>query len=86
VASCLESGPALDNPFGFHILVYPDCIEFSMEFCDHRLFDENELLFALKKLHAIGIMHCDIKPSNVSYSHVYKCPVFIDFGLSILVG
>jgi hypothetical protein len=33
----LESGPKMPKVFDFDLLVYKNCIEFSMEFCRHRL-------------------------------------------------
>jgi hypothetical protein len=37
VISRLESGPKMPKVFDFDILIYKNCIEFSMEFCRHRL-------------------------------------------------
>jgi hypothetical protein len=33
----LQSGPKMPKIFGFDLLIYADCIEFSMEFCRHEL-------------------------------------------------
>lgn len=37
-------------------------------------------------LHGLGIVHCDIKPENVMLSPHFKKAVFVDFGLSKLIG
>ena len=37
MAEEIQAGPFLMNPFGFDLLVYYNCIEFSMEYCDHTL-------------------------------------------------
>ncbi len=34
--SALEIGPKLVKKFNFDILVYDNCIEFSMEFCETK--------------------------------------------------
>lgn len=36
----------------------------------------------LYKLHFTKIIHCDIKPNNISYSALQQHFVLIDFGLS----
>jgi hypothetical protein len=37
VIARLESGPKMPKVFDFDLLVYKNCIEFSMEFCRHKL-------------------------------------------------
>ena len=44
------------------------------------------LKLSLKKLHALGIVHCDIKYSNIANSRSYKSPVFLDYGFSKLLS
>ncbi len=49
----------------------------------------NDTLVLLKDklllLHALNIVHLDIKPENVAYSPAYNEYIFIDFGLSRMV-
>lgn len=43
-------------------------------------FEKKELKKSLRKLHALKIVHRDIKPDNIMYSDFFKKHVFIDFG------
>ena len=77
------------NPFGFDLIIFNDCIEFSMEKCQHisRFGEEDKksLFEMLVKLHKYKIMHLDINPFNIMYSPYHKRNVFIDFGLSKVI-
>lgn len=83
--SRLKSGPNMPKVFGFDLLVYPDCIEYSMQFCRHNLNPEPSLALNLKQslinIHSLKIIHFDIKPENICYSLQHKRYIFIDFGL-----
>jgi len=60
-----------------------------MEFCDHNHYLstglEDDLKSALRKLHHFKIIHHDIKPENICFSHTFHKYVFIDFGLSKVI-
>jgi serine/threonine protein kinase len=86
----LQSGPKMPKIFGFDLLIYKDCIEFSMEFCRHRLKTgeklEEDLKLALRNLHSLKIIHFDIKPENICLSKEYNKYVFIDLGLHRIIS
>jgi len=44
-----------------------------------------ELADVLEHIHSVGVLHCDIKPSNIGYTAA-KSPKLLDFGLARLVG
>ena len=44
-----------------------------------------DLAFKLNIIHSFQLVHLDIKPSNIMYSHSSSQLVFIDFGLSKLI-
>jgi serine/threonine protein kinase len=89
IASAIKAGPQLIKFFGFDIIVFKDSLVFSMEFCDMSNYRINDYLSLLKNklllLHALNIVHLDIKPENVAYSPAYNEYVFIDFGLSRMI-
>jgi serine/threonine protein kinase len=60
----LKSGPKIPKIFGFDLLVYNNCIEFSMELAEPRIKQivSKDLKLALKNLHSLGIIHHDIRP------------------------
>lgn len=64
IASILEVGPMIKPPFGFDIIIYRNCLEFTMEFCPCIEKDslESDLKIALSKLHVLRLIHYDIKP------------------------
>jgi serine/threonine protein kinase len=64
VASILEVGPSMSSPFGFDLVIYRNCIEFTMEFCKYSPSEylEIDLKTAMHKLHNLRIIHFDIKP------------------------
>jgi serine/threonine protein kinase len=60
-----------------------------MEICQNLSpgnFDENQLYENMTIMHALHLMHSDIKPENIMYSPHYKKLVFVDFGLSTIVS
>ena len=71
--------------YGFNIIIYSECIEFTMEFCDHNHYLstglEDDLKSALRKLHHFKIIHHDIKPSSIMFRPTGEA-VLIDYGLS----
>ncbi len=65
------------------MIVCKDCIEFSMEICSEFTItpeSEQKLKEKLKIMHALRIVHRDIKPDNIMWSNTFNGPVFIDFG------
>jgi serine/threonine protein kinase len=81
--SALEIGPKIKKILGFDLIFGSTCVEFAMEVCSplsHSIENEKNLKQALKKMHALRIMHRDIKPGNMMWSNEFKRPVFIDFG------
>lgn len=40
------------------------------------------MLYCIRVLHSFGLIHKDIKPSNMAYSPILGNFVFIDFGIS----
>lgn len=46
---------------------------------------EFDLKDSLLKMHALNIIHFDIKPSNICFSEARQKFVFIDFGFSEIV-
>jgi tRNA A-37 threonylcarbamoyl transferase component Bud32 len=75
----------MPKAFGFDLLIYKDCIEFSMEFCRRQLEAGprlgKDLKLALRNLHSLKMIHFDIKPENICFSKEYNRYVFIDMGL-----
>ena len=56
-----------------------------MEYCDGaKIFDEaitqDELAQNLFKMHALNLVHLDIKPANIAFSPQFDRWVFLDFG------
>ena len=86
IASLIECGPVLHNPWGFERLLFSNCAVFAMEQCvDTRNFHfQKEALRVMQTLHHFNIFHCDIKPSNIMHSPTLQKVVFIDYGLSLL--
>ena len=88
IASALEVGPKVESYFGFDILMFETCIEFTMEQCEKLIenkFNMDLLYWNMSILHFYKITHRDIKPENILLSPSYKKLVFIDFGLSTIV-
>jgi serine/threonine protein kinase len=88
IASAVEIGPKLEPYFGFDLLMFPNCVQFAMETCEslyNHNVNGNLLLWNMALLHWLHIVHRDIKPDNVMLSPSFRKPVFIDFGLSIII-
>ena len=66
IAAVLEVGPQIMPIFGFDLLVFEDCIEFSMEKCEPLFGIDENIVKTLKEklliLHKLNILHIDIKP------------------------
>jgi serine/threonine protein kinase len=43
---------------------------------------KRELMENLSLMHSVRLIHNDVKPENIMYSHQLKKYVFIDFGIS----
>lgn len=84
IASALKVGPSAQSIFGFDLLAYKNCFDFSMEFCEPASFTNasHSLRSSLNILHHFNIVHLDIKPENIAFSAHHNQHVFIDFGLS----
>jgi serine/threonine protein kinase len=89
IAEKIAAGPLLVKPFGFDLLIYLNCIEFAMEFCNHTLDLsrglEKDLQSALLRMHSLKLIHFDIKPENICFSPYFQKYVFIDFGLHRII-
>jgi serine/threonine protein kinase len=92
IASGAAIGPALNKLCGFDIVLYRNCMEFSMEKCKDAvtvLEDMREATLILKRklhiLHSFHIVHMDIKPMNIMFSPSKKELVLIDFGFSNII-
>ena len=44
------------------------------------------LTLALEHLHQAGLLHRDVKPSNIAYARVDDAPKLLDFGLATLIA
>lgn len=90
ISNLLQCAPAVGRGTGFDILVYDDCIQFSMEkglkVTSLNKKDNAGLYNCLAKLHALKIIHYDIKPPNICYSPLLQTLIFIDFGFSDIVS
>jgi tRNA A-37 threonylcarbamoyl transferase component Bud32 len=89
IAWMLGSGPEVNNFQGFDILVFKDCIEFAMEYCETTVElgekAARDLRRALLHNHLFQLIHFDIKLENVCYLARERKYVLIDYGLSEIV-
>jgi serine/threonine protein kinase len=89
VCSDLVIGPQVEKYFGFDMLMFSECVEFAMEYCQPICFSNfkpEQLYEALAVMHRFQLIHNDIKPENIMYSPYFKRMVLIDFGLSRIVN
>lgn len=88
ISAVLKVGPALRNIFGFDLLVFRDEVCFGMQYCEMMYFDVDwdGLQRKLSLLHRFHIVHMDIKPENLGFSTDNNSFIFIDFGLSKIIG
>jgi hypothetical protein len=89
LASHLKVGPQLHERMGYEVVVYRDCIEFAMEYCEEISFhyqpkeeELHQLKASLLQMHQARLVHLDIKHENLCYSSTHKRLIFVDFGLS----
>jgi hypothetical protein len=91
VLSMFSIAPKILNPYGFDILCYRNCVEFSMERCllwsfGYASFNQGEmesrLKYCMKVMHSLRIVHRDIKPGNIVFSPSIGDLVLCDFGIS----
>jgi hypothetical protein len=91
LASAVGAGPTVRGQMGFDLLFYSDCIAYPMEYCQNSNYDcsfaecAEGLRGKLQRLHAIRLLHLDIKDDNICFSRSRGEFVFIDYGLSVLV-
>ena len=87
ISSALQIGPKITQLFGFDLIIYENCVEFTMEKCSRSTsLNKDEILKSIKALHEFKIIHGDIKEDNIMYSQVYKKNVLIDFNCSSVIG
>lgn len=93
LCAMFKIGPDVETSIQFDLILYENAIQFNMERCltiewlrRENGFDilefEKDLHLRLKMLHALRIMHKDIKPENILYSWRFRCYVFCDFGIA----
>ena len=78
---------SLDDPRGAHIAVAPP-VDAPPQQVDHAtplLAILRQIAETLAFLHASGVVHCDLKPSNVVVLSSRR-PVLVDFGLAALLS
>lgn len=89
LASHLRVGPKAFDALGFGIVVYAHCVEFAMESCESfpanyvEAIDsiDTQLRQNLLRLHALRVVHHDIKVENLCFSSAFGKFVLIDFGM-----
>lgn len=83
-------GVKVENPFGFDLIVFEDCLQFAMEKCEpiHSYSEDNygDLLETMGQMHRHHIIHKDVNPNNIMFSLSRQKPVFVDFGFSDIVS
>jgi serine/threonine protein kinase len=94
LCSVLGVGPEIETSIPFDVVVYDDAIQFHLEKCEqysikilrqHGQYFKSDLKECLRVLHSIGIVHRDIKLSNVLWSNKLHRFVLCDFGVSISI-
>ena len=81
--SVLEIGPKAKKIMGFDMVLSKDCIEFSTQLCTNHKMDSSDILSmkkCLRMMHALNIVHRDIKPDHIMFSNSFKKHVLVDFG------
>jgi serine/threonine protein kinase len=90
ICSALQCAPNIHKILGFDLIIYQDCVQYITERGQRLKQIRSELLEELKDelrlMHKLKIIHFDIKPDNIVYSHFFNKPVFIDFGFSTVIA
>lgn len=91
LADELGVGPRVFPVFGYDIIITEGCVMFAMEKCEPIKPNsvgsfKREMEESLQKMHSHKFVHLDIKKQNICFSKIRNRNVFIDFGLSRLVG
>jgi Protein kinase domain len=73
-----SGGDKIDS-FTYHVLVTEFHEDYVVRASGLVSYDLS-LITAVKKLHAIGILHCDIKPDNIIWDPATKVVRLVDFG------
>lgn len=94
ICSALGIGPYVSHGENFDLICYNDCVEFLMERCQpmnlRRLATsagklKQRLDFCVRMMHKLHLLHKDIKPDNIMFSHYWNDYVLVDFGISAAV-
>lgn len=82
-------GVPLRTPYGFDVLCFRDQVQFSMEMCCRAggiagslTSLSTRMMYCMRVMHLLGLVHKDIKPSNILYSPSLQNFVYCDFGVS----
>jgi hypothetical protein len=94
VCSLLGIGPKIKLEMGFDLVCNRTSIEFYMERCEQVGYCpkgvsietiHKRLRYCVAVLHKHRLIHKDIKPNNMVYSHHFKQYVLCDLGISMPV-
>lgn len=92
LCAAFNIGPKAYTRIPYDIIIHSNAIQFHMERCqtveeaiaetDVRLGHLEELTDSLSILHALHIVHKDIKPANILWSQSLQKFIFCDFGIA----
>jgi serine/threonine protein kinase len=94
ICAALRIGPQVKPELNFDVVCYEDAIQFYMEKCEpinvKGFFSidtfERRMLYCLRLMHSLNLIHKDIKPHNICFSISLNDFVFIDFGVSTYIS